>query len=300
MKLHYCPFLLCLWRLRVSGVSHLHLQRDNIVAVARLRLMQPRGCDSHLGLCEFLDCEISLLDHEISVEIQSSSRSSLRRRYLHKLRQISVAISIGGRRSPSHRRKTSIYHDLVRGSDRDDRSSPTTGSLSSPMVAWKWWQRSENQMLTITIGFCGFMAGERVSRDYCLGWRPDKALQEAGDLARDSRSSTAIVQLPQQWRLIFSAVTGNTGAVARRILEKLPSEADSRLCFSQDRYIFHILRIDGLDFLCMANDTFGMSVGRSFLFLESILVETGAVHDITHYGRVRRGITCKHEFCYFL
>lgn len=55
----------------------------------------------------------------------------------------------------------------------------------------------------------------------------------------------------------FSAVTGNTGAVARRILEKLPSEADSRLCFSQDRYIFHILRSDGLTFLCMANDTFG-------------------------------------------
>ncbi|KAG6789166.1 hypothetical protein POTOM_005256 [Populus tomentosa] len=47
----------------------------------------------------------------------------------------------------------------------------------------------------------------------------------------------------------FSAATGNTGAVARRILEKLPSEADSRLCFSQDRYIFHILRSDGLTFL---------------------------------------------------
>ncbi|CAN0900504.1 Vesicle-associated membrane protein 714 [Linum grandiflorum] len=55
----------------------------------------------------------------------------------------------------------------------------------------------------------------------------------------------------------FSAVTGNTGAVARRILEKLPVDGDSRLCFSQDRYIFHILRSDGLSFLCMANDTFG-------------------------------------------
>ena len=55
----------------------------------------------------------------------------------------------------------------------------------------------------------------------------------------------------------FSAVTGNTGAVARRILEKLPNEADSRLCFSQERYIFHILRSDGLTFLCMANDSFG-------------------------------------------
>lgn len=57
----------------------------------------------------------------------------------------------------------------------------------------------------------------------------------------------------------FSAVTGNTGAVVRRIFEKLceTESAESRLCFSQDRYIFHILRSDGLTFLCMANDTFG-------------------------------------------
>lgn len=61
----------------------------------------------------------------------------------------------------------------------------------------------------------------------------------------------------------FSAVTGNTGAVARRILEKLPTEAETRLCYSQDRYIFHILKSDGLTFLCMANDTFGSRL-RSF------------------------------------
>ncbi|KAK3023645.1 hypothetical protein RJ639_044764 [Escallonia herrerae] len=57
----------------------------------------------------------------------------------------------------------------------------------------------------------------------------------------------------------FSAVTGNAGAVGRRILEKLPAEEESRLCFSQDRYIFHIFRSDGLTFLCMANDTFGIA-----------------------------------------
>lgn len=57
----------------------------------------------------------------------------------------------------------------------------------------------------------------------------------------------------------FSAVTGNAGAVVRRILEKLSEtdSAESRLCFSQDRYIFHILRSDGITFLCMANDAFG-------------------------------------------
>ncbi|KAH1225197.1 Vesicle-associated membrane protein 714 [Glycine max] len=63
----------------------------------------------------------------------------------------------------------------------------------------------------------------------------------------------------------FSAVTGNTGAVARRILEKLPAESDSRLCFSQDRYIFHILRSDGITYVCMANDTFGRRIPFSYL-----------------------------------
>ncbi|CAN1294478.1 Vesicle-associated membrane protein 714 [Linum perenne] len=71
----------------------------------------------------------------------------------------------------------------------------------------------------------------------------------------------------------FSAVTGNTGAVARRILEKLPADGDSRLCFSQDRYIFHILRSDALTFLCMANDTFGsMSTSLSCFSLALLLI----------------------------
>jgi Regulated-SNARE-like domain len=66
----------------------------------------------------------------------------------------------------------------------------------------------------------------------------------------------------------FAAVTGNAGAVARRILEKLPpeSESDSRLCFSQDRYIFHVLRSDGITYLCMANDTFGSTSLFRFCF----------------------------------
>ncbi|RYR23441.1 hypothetical protein Ahy_B03g068664 [Arachis hypogaea] len=77
----------------------------------------------------------------------------------------------------------------------------------------------------------------------------------------------------------FSAVTGNTGAVARRILEKLPAEAESRLCFSQDRYIFHILRSDGLSYLCMANDTFGRRI--PFSYLEDI-----QMRFMKNYGRV--------------
>ncbi|KAJ4779645.1 hypothetical protein LUZ62_037792 [Rhynchospora pubera] len=79
----------------------------------------------------------------------------------------------------------------------------------------------------------------------------------------------------------FAAVAGNAGAVARRILEKLPpeSESDARLCFSQDRYIFHVLRSDGITFLCMANDTFGRRV--PFLYLEDI-----HMRFMKNYGRV--------------
>ncbi|XP_078164595.1 vesicle-associated membrane protein 714 [Carex rostrata] len=79
----------------------------------------------------------------------------------------------------------------------------------------------------------------------------------------------------------FAAVTGNAGAVARRILEKLPpeSESDSRLCFSQDRYIFHVLRSDGITYLCMANDTFGRRV--PFLYLEDI-----HMRFMKNYGKV--------------
>lgn len=77
----------------------------------------------------------------------------------------------------------------------------------------------------------------------------------------------------------FSAVTGNTGAVARRILEKLPEETESRLCFSQDRYIFHILRLDGITFLCMANETFGRRI--PFSYLEDI-----HMRFMKNYGRV--------------
>ncbi|KAJ4978816.1 hypothetical protein NE237_009596 [Protea cynaroides] len=77
----------------------------------------------------------------------------------------------------------------------------------------------------------------------------------------------------------FSAVSGNTGAVARRIVEKLPIEADSRLCFSQGRYIFHILRSDGLTFLCMANETFGRRIPFSYL-------EDSHMRFMKNYGKV--------------
>ncbi|KAL6323321.1 hypothetical protein AAG906_029328 [Vitis piasezkii] len=63
----------------------------------------------------------------------------------------------------------------------------------------------------------------------------------------------------------FNIVSDNTSAISRRILVKLLAKADFGLCFSQDRCIFHILRADGLTFLCMANDTFGRRIPFSYL-----------------------------------
>ncbi|XP_068663291.1 vesicle-associated membrane protein 714-like [Aristolochia californica] len=91
----------------------------------------------------------------------------------------------------------------------------------------------------------------------------------------------------------FSAVTGNTGAVARRILEKLPSDSDSRVSFSQDRYIFHLLRSDGITFLCMANDTFGRRI--PFAYLEDV-----HMRFMKNYGRVAHSAPAyamNDEFC---
>lgn len=56
----------------------------------------------------------------------------------------------------------------------------------------------------------------------------------------------------------FSAVPqSNAGAIARQILEKIPGNDDSHVSYSQDRYIFHVKRTDGITVLCMADDTAG-------------------------------------------
>ncbi|KAG6547318.1 hypothetical protein Mapa_011255 [Marchantia paleacea] len=76
----------------------------------------------------------------------------------------------------------------------------------------------------------------------------------------------------------FSAASGNASTVARRILEKLPTSGDSRVSYSQDRHIFHIMKADGLTFLCMANDTFGRRI--PFAYLEDI-----QMRFVKTYGR---------------
>ncbi|KAJ6329992.1 hypothetical protein OIU76_008758 [Salix suchowensis] len=55
----------------------------------------------------------------------------------------------------------------------------------------------------------------------------------------------------------FSSTATNANAIARQILDKIPGNDDSNVSFSQDRYIFHVKRTDGLAVLCMADETAG-------------------------------------------
>ncbi|KAA8535155.1 hypothetical protein F0562_030158 [Nyssa sinensis] len=66
----------------------------------------------------------------------------------------------------------------------------------------------------------------------------------------------------------FSTATTNANATARQILEKIPGKDDSNASYSQDRYIFHVKRTDGLTVLCMADNSAGRRI--PFAFLEDI------------------------------
>ena len=55
-----------------------------------------------------------------------------------------------------------------------------------------------------------------------------------------------------------SAAATNAGAIARQVLERLPDGgADSHVSYTQDRYVFHAKRTDGITALCMADDAAG-------------------------------------------
>ncbi|CAL9229920.1 unnamed protein product [Arabidopsis halleri] len=64
----------------------------------------------------------------------------------------------------------------------------------------------------------------------------------------------------------FSATSTNASSIAKQILEKLPgNDSDSHMSYSQDRYIFHVKRTDGLTVLCMADETAGRNIPFAFL-----------------------------------
>ncbi|ONK60201.1 uncharacterized protein A4U43_C08F15460 [Asparagus officinalis] len=66
----------------------------------------------------------------------------------------------------------------------------------------------------------------------------------------------------------FSSGQSNASAVARQILEKIPGTEDSHVSYSQDRFIFHVKRTDGITVLCMADESAGRRI--PFAFLEDI------------------------------
>lgn len=56
----------------------------------------------------------------------------------------------------------------------------------------------------------------------------------------------------------FTATSTNASTIAKQILEKVHgNNNDSNVSYSQDRYVFHVKRTDGLTVLCMAEETAG-------------------------------------------
>ncbi|KAJ9546470.1 hypothetical protein OSB04_019013 [Centaurea solstitialis] len=63
----------------------------------------------------------------------------------------------------------------------------------------------------------------------------------------------------------FSGTPTNASTISRQILEKIPGDNDMNVSYSQDRYIFHVKRTDGLTVLCMADDVAGRRIPFAFL-----------------------------------
>ncbi len=63
--------------------------------------------------------------------------------------------------------------------------------------------------------------------------------------------------------------------MARAILEKLPT-TDSRVSYSQDRHLFHVVCAAGIVYLCMADEAFGRRI--PFAFLEEVRDRFGAAY----------------------
>ncbi|KAI3454217.1 hypothetical protein Pfo_010880 [Paulownia fortunei] len=63
----------------------------------------------------------------------------------------------------------------------------------------------------------------------------------------------------------FSATSTTANSITRQILEKISGNNDTNISYSQDRYIFHVKRTDGLTVLCMAEDTAQRRIPFAFL-----------------------------------
>mmetsp|Transcript_49804 Transcript_49804/g.128136 ORF Transcript_49804/g.128136 Transcript_49804/m.128136 type:complete len:160 (-) Transcript_49804:729-1208(-) len=65
-----------------------------------------------------------------------------------------------------------------------------------------------------------------------------------------------------------TTTSGNFTTVTRRILEKVPEKSGSYSYIYDKVYLFHIIRADGLLYVCLADEGFGKRI--PFAFLEDI------------------------------
>jgi len=65
-----------------------------------------------------------------------------------------------------------------------------------------------------------------------------------------------------------STARGNFDQVARRILEKIQSQTNSKMSYVYERHIFHYQVDDYITYLCMADEEFGRRI--PFAFLEDL------------------------------
>ncbi|MEW5303827.1 MAG: hypothetical protein WDW36_006481 [Sanguina aurantia] len=72
-----------------------------------------------------------------------------------------------------------------------------------------------------------------------------------------------------------SVVGGNANVIAVRLLEKLPEE-DTRVSYTQDRMMFHVAVVDGVAYMCMAEESFGRRI--PFAFLEDIKAKFSSLY----------------------
>ncbi|GFR43269.1 hypothetical protein Agub_g4331 [Astrephomene gubernaculifera] len=61
-----------------------------------------------------------------------------------------------------------------------------------------------------------------------------------------------------------SVITGNASVIAIRILEKLPHE-DTRVSYTQERHMFHVMVAEGITYMAVAEESFGRRIPFAFL-----------------------------------
>lgn len=114
-------------------------------------------------------------------------------------------------------------------------------------------------------------------------WLIDQYLIDRLDLRLDSRAMAILYALVARGSVVlaeFSATATNASVIARQILEKIPGNNDSHVSYSQDRYIFHVKRTDGLTVLCMADDTAGSKLPLFWFFFNCLFDPNFVYYEI--------------------